>query len=91
MAINNCVAFAQRDKKLEEFLNNKENNASLAKEALDHLDNSIYDTRSSDYKKHMFYTSIKSAVEELSPVFPKAMLCTLTAVPHSPGIFSILR
>lgn len=65
VSVNNCVSFAQRDKKLEGFLNGRKITASLAREALDHLDESIYDTRSSDYKKHMFRVSVEEAVGEL--------------------------
>jgi len=66
VSVNNCVHFAQRDSKLEEFLNGKTPSPKLAIEALDHLDQSIYDTRSSDYKKHMFRVSIKSMLKEFT-------------------------
>lgn len=65
VSINNCVAFAQRDNKLENFLNQSKCSGKTAEEALNHLDESIYDTRSSDYKKHMFRVSIKDAIAEL--------------------------
>ncbi len=65
VSVNNCVAFAQRDKILENFLSKSECSPRIAQEALDHLDKNIYDTRSDDYKKHMFRVSIKSAIEEL--------------------------
>ena len=66
VAVNNCVQFAQRDLNLENFLNNKPASAAIAKEALEHLTTEIYDTRSGDYKKHMFRVSIKNAIEELT-------------------------
>ncbi len=65
VSINNCVAFAQRDKQLEDFLNDKPASATIAQEALDHLEKTIYDTRGTDYKKHMFRVCIKNALNEL--------------------------
>ena len=65
VSINNCVAFAQRDYKLENFLNQSSCSEKIGQEALDHLDESIYDTRSSDYKKYIFRVSLKDAIMEL--------------------------
>jgi len=65
VSINNCVTFAQRDTKLEDFLNQSRCSEKIGQEALDHLDESIYDTRSNDYKKHIFRVSIKNAITEL--------------------------
>ncbi len=65
VSVNNCVAFAQRDNILEDFLNTQDAREGLGQEALDHLNESIYDKRSSDYKKHMFRVSIKNAINEL--------------------------
>jgi CO/xanthine dehydrogenase FAD-binding subunit len=65
IGINNCVAFAQRDKNLEDFLNNQSVSPTVAEDALAHLDTAIYDTRSSDYKKHMFRVCIKNAINDL--------------------------
>lgn len=65
VGINNGVAFAQRDHLLEEFLNKSFSSADLGKEALEHLTTAIYDTRSSDYKQHIFRVSLKSAIEEI--------------------------
>lgn len=65
VSINNGVAFAQRDQTLEAFLNKSNCSADLGKQALEHLTTTIYDTRSSDYKQHMFRVSIKSAIEEI--------------------------
>lgn len=65
VGINNGVAFAQRDPILEDFLNKSSSSSTLGKEALEHLTTSIYDTRSSDYKQHIFRVSLKSAIEEL--------------------------
>jgi len=65
VGINNCVAFAQRDYKLEDFLNQSVCSEKIAQEALDHIDKPIYDTRSSDYKKYIFRVSIKNAIAEL--------------------------
>jgi CO/xanthine dehydrogenase FAD-binding subunit len=66
IGINNGIAFAQRDPILEEFLNKNPSSPDLGKEALEHLTAAIYDTRSSDYKKHIFRVSLKSAIEEIS-------------------------
>ncbi|MGE0267407.1 MAG: xanthine dehydrogenase family protein subunit M [Candidatus Omnitrophota bacterium] len=66
VALNNCVEFAQRDYALEEFLNSQPISARLGQEALDHITETIYDKRSSDYKKHMFRLSLKQAVNELT-------------------------
>jgi CO/xanthine dehydrogenase FAD-binding subunit len=65
VSVNNCVTFAQRDYKLEQFLNQSACSPDLAEDALNHLDESIYDTRSNDYKSHMFRVSLKSALQEL--------------------------
>jgi len=65
VGVNNCVAFAQRDRKLEDFLNQSECSDKIAQEALDHLNDTLYDTRSSEYKSHVFRMSITSAIEEL--------------------------
>jgi len=65
VSVNNCVAFAQRDAQLEDFLNKNKIGPKLPEQALDHLNKDIYDTRSSDYKKHMFRVCIKSAVQEI--------------------------
>jgi CO/xanthine dehydrogenase FAD-binding subunit len=64
IGINNCVMFAQRDAKLEGFLNGAKADEKIAEQALDHLDSAIYDTRSTDYKKHMFRVCIKNAILE---------------------------
>lgn len=65
VAVNNCVAFAQRDRQLEDFLNGKTIDKALAEAAIDHLDGSIYDARSTDYKKHMFRVGIRHALRDL--------------------------
>ena len=65
VTLNTGVQFAQRDYKLEEFLNQARCHPQLAQEALDHMDRAIYDTRSTDFKKHMFAVSIQSAIGEL--------------------------
>jgi len=65
VVVNNCVAFAQRDRVLEDFLNQSPCSNGIAQKALDHLDQGIYRLRSSDYKQHMFRVSIKSAIEQL--------------------------
>jgi CO/xanthine dehydrogenase FAD-binding subunit len=66
VGINNGVAFAQRDTALEEFLNKSTSAPDLGKNALEHLTTAIYDTRSSDYKKHIFRVSLKSAIDEIA-------------------------
>ncbi len=66
VAINNCVSFAQRDTTLEDFLNEQTISEKVGQEALDHLDNSIYDKRSNEYKKYIFRVSLQEAIEELS-------------------------
>jgi len=65
VSVNNGVDFAKRDHVLEEFLNQSSLDENLAEEALNHLDKTIYETRSTDYKKHMFRVSIKNAINEL--------------------------
>ncbi len=65
VVINSGTVFAKRDIILEEFLNKSEIEESIASEALNHLDLSIYDTRSDDYKKSMFRVCIKNAILEL--------------------------
>ncbi len=71
VTVNNGVAFAQRDRILEDFLNQSFCYPEIAKEALDHLDLNIYDKRSDDYKKHMFRVSFKNAIQELIKNQPK--------------------
>jgi len=66
VGINNGVAFAQRDSSLEEFLNKSSSSSDLGIEALQHLTAAIYDTRTTEYKQHMFRVSLKSAIEEIS-------------------------
>jgi CO/xanthine dehydrogenase FAD-binding subunit len=65
ITVNNGVAFAQRDRSLEDFLEGNEIRKGIGQEALDHLDSSIYDKRSDEYKKHMFRVSIRSAIDEI--------------------------
>ena len=65
VAVNNCVTFAQRDRLLEDYLDRSERYEKTVQEALDHLDKTIYDTRSNDYKKQMFRASLQSALREL--------------------------
>lgn len=66
VAVNNCVAFAQRDRKLENFLNGNRAEKDLGEMAMGHLDESIYDARGTDYKKHMFRVGIKHALRDLA-------------------------
>lgn len=66
VAINSWTTFAKRDLTLESFLNQSSAGNGVATEALNHLDISIYDTRSDDYKKVMFRASLKSAIAELA-------------------------
>ncbi|MBI5415636.1 MAG: FAD binding domain-containing protein [Candidatus Omnitrophica bacterium] len=66
VAVNNCVAFAQRDRTLEGFLNKSRIDENIPDVALDHLDPAIYDARSSDYKKHMFRVGIRQALRDLT-------------------------
>ncbi len=65
VVINSGHAFAQRDYKLEEFLNAKASADQLGKLAMEHLTTDIYDTRSNEYKQHMFRISIQRGIEEL--------------------------
>lgn len=65
VAINSWTTFAKRDLILEEFLNQSSCANGVIHEALNHLDRTIYDTRSDDYKKAMFRVSIKNAIKEL--------------------------
>ncbi|MBN1870072.1 MAG: FAD binding domain-containing protein [Candidatus Omnitrophica bacterium] len=66
VVINNCIAFSQRDRKLEDFMNQSRRSKTLAQEALDHMDTPIYDTRSSEYKKHMFRVAMKEAISTIT-------------------------
>lgn len=68
VGINNCIDFAQRDRTLESFLDKKERNGKIAEEALDHINDQIYDRRSSDYKKHVFRVSLSGAIKELTQI-----------------------
>ncbi len=62
VGINNATAFAQRDRVLEEYLNSANADEGLAASAMEHLQNDIYDQRSSEYKQHMFRVSLKQAI-----------------------------
>ena len=61
VVVNNGTDFACRDTRLEAFLNGRPPGRDLPQTALDHLD----DSRSDDYKKHMFRVSITSALAAL--------------------------
>ncbi len=63
--VNSGTAFAQRDYQLEEFLNGKTSTPTLGQEATNHLTSAIYDTRSSEYKQHMFRVCLRAAIEEI--------------------------
>jgi len=65
IGINNGVAFAQRDPVLEAFLDKSSSSSGLGEQALEYLTATIYDTRSSEYKQHMFRVSLRSAIEEI--------------------------
>ena len=65
VAVNNGTAFAQRDRLLEGFLNQKPCSKEIIEQASAHMDKAIYETRSSDYKKHMFRVGIKTALKGL--------------------------
>lgn len=65
VVINSGTAFAQRDYTAENFLNGKKINAALSADVMAHLTNTIYDTRSSEYKQHMFRTCIRKSIEQI--------------------------
>jgi len=65
VGINNGLAFAQRDPALEAFLDKSVSSPDLGKQALEHLTTAIYDTRTTEYKQHMFRVSLRSAIEEI--------------------------
>ncbi len=65
VVINSGTAFAQRDYVLEGFLNDKISSVQLGSLAMDHLTGAIYDTRSTEYKQHMFRVCIRQAIEEI--------------------------
>ena len=65
VSVNNGTAFAQRDRALEDFLDKSRSSPDLGTKALEHLTKEIYDTRSTDYKQHMFRVSIRTAIEEI--------------------------
>lgn len=64
-SVNNCTQFAQRDNILEDFLEGKTLTEETIKNALENIKTEIYDTRSTDYKQHMFRVSIKNALTDL--------------------------
>jgi CO/xanthine dehydrogenase FAD-binding subunit len=66
VSINNGTAFAQRDTQLEDFLNGAGSSPDLGTKALDHLTTDIYDTRSTEYKKHMFRISLRNSIDEIA-------------------------
>jgi carbon-monoxide dehydrogenase medium subunit len=65
VVINSGTAFSQRDYTLEEFLNTQTSAPDLGTKALEHLTVAIYDTRSTEYKQHMFRTCIRQAIEDI--------------------------
>lgn len=65
IVINSGTAFAQRDYAAESFLNQKTASAKLGQETMAHVTASIYDTRSTEYKQHMFRTCIRQGIEEI--------------------------
>lgn len=65
VVINSGTAFAQRDYQLEEFLNKQTSSPDLGQKGMDHLTAAIYDTRSNEYKQHMFRVCIRQAIEEI--------------------------
>jgi aerobic carbon-monoxide dehydrogenase medium subunit len=65
VTVNSWTTFAKRDAILENFLNQSSADQDVAHKALNHLDTTIYDTRSDDYKKAMFRVSIKNVITKL--------------------------
>jgi CO/xanthine dehydrogenase FAD-binding subunit len=65
VVVNSGTSFAQRDYTLEGFLNGKDSKEALGLEAMNYLTTTIYDTRSNEYKQHMFRISIQRSIEEL--------------------------
>ncbi|VAX37969.1 hypothetical protein MNBD_UNCLBAC01-1071, partial [hydrothermal vent metagenome] len=63
VVVNNGVDFVRRDNVLENFLNDKKYSDSLVQEALINCDTAIYETRSTEYKKHMFKVVIRKSME----------------------------
>lgn len=66
VCVNNGFDFVRRDAQLEGFLNGQRPDPVSITAALEHLDSSIYDTRSDDYKKHMFRVSLTHALKDLT-------------------------
>ncbi len=66
IGINNATAFAQRDAALETFLNQNQSAPDLGTKALEYITKDIYDTRSTDYKQHMFRVSLRQAIDVIS-------------------------
>jgi len=64
LAVNNTIAFAQRDCRLEDFLNHSDPGPALPEKALENLTYGIYKTED-EYKAHMFSVTIKNAVTQL--------------------------
>jgi len=65
VVINNTKEFAQRDTKLENFLNTSSCDAKVSDEALKHLDKILYAAEGDDYKSHISGTCVKNAITEL--------------------------
>ncbi len=64
-AINATTSFAQRDYALEQFLNGQKADRAIINDALTKITTTIYDTRSSEYKQHMFRVCIAKNIETL--------------------------
>ena len=65
VVVNNGIAFAQRDQILENYLEGHRLTDSLIEEVLDHRDLSIYETRSTEYKKHLFKVCLRRSIKDL--------------------------
>jgi len=65
VSVNNGISFAKRDNVLENFLNKTPIKNNLIEDSLNHLDETIYDTRSDDYKKYISRITVKNIIKEL--------------------------
>ncbi len=65
VVVNNGLSFSRRDHVLEEYLRGRPLTNTLIEEVLDHRDLPLYNTRATEYKKHLFNVCLRRAVTEI--------------------------